>query len=97
MTTGIAQGCHAGIIAWPAPQIMPYTPVVYDHVIDACLRDEVFRRAYWLLGDAYGITGIAAGRWRRQLVDRTRSPMRVDGISCHVCPTNAAADKRLVT
>jgi len=77
---------------------MPYRPVAYGHVQDAFLRDEIFRRADWLLSDAYGmfalppqsLPGAGGGNWTIAL----SLLCVVDGISCHVYPTDALARRQ---
>ena len=74
---------------------MPYTPVSYNQIADAFVRDDVFRRADWLLRDAYGMFALpppslpdaGGGNWTITLV----LLCIVDGISCHVYPTDASA------
>src|SRR3954454_10055834 len=73
-----------------------YRPVAYDHVPDAFLREEIFRRADWLLSDAYGmfamqpVLGTGGGNWSIGLV----LLCVVDVISCHIYPTAAVAPRQ---
>jgi hypothetical protein len=73
-----------------------YRPVAYNHVPDAFLREEIFRRADWLLSDAYGmfamqpVSGPGGGNWTIALV----LLCVVDGISCHIYPTDAVARRQ---
>lgn len=77
---------------------MPYRPIAYDYIQDAFLREEIFRRADWLLSDAYGmfalppqsLPGAGGGNWAIALV----LLCVVDGISCHVYPTDALARRQ---
>lgn len=77
---------------------MPYSNVQYTHIADAFLRDEVFRRADWLLRDAYGMFTLpppglpdaGGGNWAIALV----LLCVVDGLSCHVYPTRATSEKQ---
>src|SRR5215211_4614364 len=75
---------------------MPYRSVTYNHVADPFLRDEVFRRADWLLQDVYGMFALPSlpnaggGNWAIALV----LLCVVDGISCHVYPTNAVTPRQ---
>ena len=76
---------------------MPYTPVAYSQVADAFLRDEVFRRADWFLHDVYcmftlpaGSDDTAGGNWTIALA----LLCVIDGISCHVYPTNSVVCKQ---
>jgi hypothetical protein len=69
-----------------------YRPLAYDHVADDFLKYEIFRRADWLLSDAYYMFGMqpppgatGGGNWSIALV----LLCVVDGISCHVYPTMA--------
>jgi hypothetical protein len=76
---------------------MPYTPVTNSQVADVFLRDEVFRRADWLLHDVYcmftlpsGSDGTAGGNWTIALA----LLCVVDGISRHVYPTRSLTPKQ---
>jgi hypothetical protein len=73
---------------------MPYAPLQYDHISDAFLKEEVFRRADWLLRDVYGmfalppasLQGAGGGNWAIALV----LLCVIDGLSVHVYPTSTA-------
>jgi hypothetical protein len=75
---------------------MPYRPVAYKHVPDAFLKEEIFRRADWLLSDAYGmfglrpVSGTGGGNWAIALV----LLCVVDGISRHVYPIAGTQEQR---
>lgn len=70
---------------------MPYTPLQYNHITDPFLKDEIFRRADWLLRDVYGMFALpppslpdaGGGNWAIALV----LLCLIDGISKHVFPT----------
>jgi len=73
---------------------MSYIPIQYNHVSDGFLKDEVFRRADWLLRDVYGmftlppasLQGAGGGNWAIALV----LLCVIDGLSVHVFPTSQA-------
>lgn len=71
---------------------MSYIPIQYDHISDNFLKEEVFRRADWLLRDVYGmftlppafLQGAGGGNWAIALV----LLCVIDGLSVHVFPTS---------
>jgi hypothetical protein len=77
---------------------MPYRPIAYKHISDPFLKDEVFRRADWLLSDVYGMFGLqpspprktGGGNWSIALV----LLCVVDGISRHVYPMTGEQQQR---
>ncbi len=84
----------------PEPKLrrMPYSEVQYRHIADPFIREEVFRRADWLLRDAYGMFALpppalpdaGGGNWAIALV----LLCVMDGISYHVYPTRANSPKQ---